>query len=122
MGSEDVGLVESNTWLHGSAKLTALLKTDAALTLPLYDKGSASLLSLSGTLGGDGALELGLDLAGVDTDVVSSPGAVVTAGAATTVELTTNSHKDGARNGPPRMLVSRGIDKVSLLRGMVVTR
>lgn len=60
-GSEDVTLVESDAWLHGSAKIGALPKTDATLTLTLYDKGSASLMSFSGTLGTDGAVTLTAD-------------------------------------------------------------
>lgn len=65
-GSEDVTLVESDAWLHGAAKLAALPKTEATLTLTLYDKGSASLMSFSGTLGADGTVALTAD-AGKDT-------------------------------------------------------
>lgn len=94
-GKEDVTLVESDAWLHGAGKIGTLPKTEAALTLTLYDKGSATLMSFSGTLGTEGevsltadetkeaaldievlggevfgasgSLELGLDLAGADT-------------------------------------------------------
>ena len=60
-GSENVTLVESDAWLHGAATIKALPKTDATLTLTLYDKGSASLMSFSGTLGTDGAVALTAD-------------------------------------------------------------
>lgn len=60
-GSEDVSLVESDAWLHGSAKIDALPKTDATLTVTLYDEKSASLMSFSGTLGTDGAATLRAD-------------------------------------------------------------
>lgn len=60
-GSEDVALDESDSWLHGAATLTSLPKSSAALTLTLYDKGSATLLSYSGTLGADGTVQLTAD-------------------------------------------------------------
>lgn len=57
-GDEDLALTESNAWLHGSAALAALPARDAALTLTLYDKGSASLMTFSGTLATDGTVTL----------------------------------------------------------------
>mgnify|MGYP001573315527 CR=1 FL=1 len=60
-GDEDLVLTESDAWLHGSASLTALPTKDAALTLTLYDEGSASLMSFSGTLGADGSVTLKAD-------------------------------------------------------------
>lgn len=57
-GDETIPLVESDAWLHGAASLSALPKTDATLTLTLYDNASASLMSFSGTLGTDGAVSL----------------------------------------------------------------
>lgn len=61
-GGETVTLVESDAWLHGAGKLGALPKTDAALTLTLYDKGNASLISFSGTLAADGSVTLAADV------------------------------------------------------------
>ena len=55
-GKEDLTFEESDAWLHGSAALAALPAKDAALTLTLYDEGSASLMMFSGTLGSDGSL------------------------------------------------------------------
>ena len=60
-GSEDVTFTESDAYLHGAAEIGALPKTDATLTLTLYDKGSASLMSFSGALGTDGAVTLTAD-------------------------------------------------------------
>ncbi|MDP2313831.1 MAG: hypothetical protein Q8P41_13060 [Pseudomonadota bacterium] len=57
-GNEDLDLTESDTWLHGSAALSALPAKDAALTLTLHDEGSASLMTFSGTLTTDGAVTL----------------------------------------------------------------
>ncbi len=60
-GKEDLVFTESDAWLHGSAALSALPAKDAALTLTLYDKGSASLITFSGTLATDGAVTLAAD-------------------------------------------------------------
>ncbi len=60
-GDEDLTLVESDAYLHGAATIKTLPKTDATLTLTLYDKGSASLMSFSGTLGTDGEVTLTAD-------------------------------------------------------------
>ena len=57
-GNEALALTESDAWLHGSAALSALPAKDAALTLTLYDKGNASLMTFSGTLTTDGAVTL----------------------------------------------------------------
>lgn len=57
-GKEELVLTESNAWLHGSAALSALPAKDAALTLTLYDKGSATLSTFSGTLAADGTVTL----------------------------------------------------------------
>lgn len=57
-GDEDLVLIESDAWLHGSAALSALPVKDAAITLTLYDKGSASLMTFSGTLTTDGTVTL----------------------------------------------------------------
>ncbi|MDP2309681.1 MAG: hypothetical protein Q8P18_26915 [Pseudomonadota bacterium] len=57
-GKEDLTFEESDAWLHGSAALPALPAKDAALTLTLYDKGSAALMTFSGTLGSDGSVTL----------------------------------------------------------------
>ncbi len=55
---EELVLTESNAWLHGSAALSALPAKDAALTLTLYDKASATLSTFSGTLAADGTVTL----------------------------------------------------------------
>ena len=47
-GGETVGLVESGAWMHGAAAIKALPKTDAALTLVLYEGTGAKLASFSG--------------------------------------------------------------------------
>jgi len=60
-GDDALVLTETNAWLHGSAQLGALPTTDAGLTLSLYATGSASLISLSGTLGADGSVTLTAD-------------------------------------------------------------
>ncbi|MDP2311965.1 MAG: hypothetical protein Q8P41_03605 [Pseudomonadota bacterium] len=60
-GDEDLPLVETDAWLHGAATITALPAADAALSLTLYDSGSASLMSFSGTLGKDGSVTLTAD-------------------------------------------------------------
>lgn len=57
-GNEDLELTETDAWLHGAATLSALPVKDAALSLTLYDKGSASLMSFSGTLATDGTVTL----------------------------------------------------------------
>lgn len=57
-GNETVALTESDAWLHGAATIKALPGVDAELTLTLYDKGSASLITFSGTLGADGSVTI----------------------------------------------------------------
>ncbi|MDP2310732.1 MAG: hypothetical protein Q8P18_32240 [Pseudomonadota bacterium] len=61
VGDEDLLLVETDAWLHGAATIAALPAADADLTLTLYDSGSASLISFSGTLGADGSITLTAD-------------------------------------------------------------
>lgn len=58
-GDEDLVLVESDAWLHGSAALAALPAKDAAVALTLYDTGSAALVVFAGTLGADGSVAFG---------------------------------------------------------------
>jgi len=66
-GTETVTLVESDAWLHGSARITALPTAEASLTVTLYDTASASLMSFSGTLGTDGTVTLAQDAAKATT-------------------------------------------------------
>jgi len=74
-GDEEVTLVESDAWLHGAATIEALPTTEATLTLTLYDTASAALMSFSGTLGADGALELAADTTkGTSADCASRTG------------------------------------------------
>ena len=49
-GDQSVTLAESDAWLHGAAPISALPKTDATVTLTVYDRDSVSLGSISGTL------------------------------------------------------------------------
>jgi len=102
-GDQDVTLVESDAWLHGAATIKALPKTDAKLSLTLYDKANATLGEYTGTLatdgtvtltgegktldvdvlaaevfGASGAYELGIDLAGADTYDVACATLLVT--------------------------------------------
>ena len=104
-GDQDVTLVESDAWLHGAATIKVLPKTDAKLTLTLYDKANATLGEYTGTLatdgtvtltgegktldvdvlaaevfGASGAYELGIDLAGADTYDVAYATLVLTEG------------------------------------------
>ncbi|MES2638198.1 MAG: hypothetical protein V4850_01900 [Myxococcota bacterium] len=60
-GEEELALVETDAWLHGAATIAALPATDVALTVTLYDSGSASLISFSGTLAADGTVTLAAD-------------------------------------------------------------
>ncbi len=48
-GSEEVTLVESDAWLHGAATISALPKTDATVTLYVYDTSSTLMATFSGT-------------------------------------------------------------------------
>lgn len=57
-GDEDVVLVESNAWLHGTAPIAALPVADARLHVTLYDDANTSLMTFSGTLGTDGSVTL----------------------------------------------------------------
>lgn len=57
-GEETLPLVESDAWLHGAATLTALPRTEADVTVTVYDTASAALLTFSGTMGTDGAISL----------------------------------------------------------------
>jgi uncharacterized membrane protein len=71
-GTEDLTLIESNATLHGAATITALPATDADLTVTLYDKGSAALMSFSGTLGADGSVTLAADNAKYDIELLAA--------------------------------------------------
>lgn len=57
-GVEDLTLVESDAWLHGSAPIAALPVADARLRVTLYDDGSTPLMTFSGTLGANGSVTL----------------------------------------------------------------
>ncbi|MDP2313851.1 MAG: hypothetical protein Q8P41_13165 [Pseudomonadota bacterium] len=67
-GSETVDLAESDAWLHGSATLPALPRTDADLVFTVYDAGNAALITFSGTLGADGTVSI----ADVSTDATDT--------------------------------------------------
>lgn len=54
-GDESVTLVESDAWLHGAAALPALPKTEATVTLDVYDASNTLLTSFTGTINGHGA-------------------------------------------------------------------
>lgn len=88
-GSEDVTLVESNAWLHGTATLKALPKADATLALTLYDKASAALVSFSGTLTSTGVVTLTPDATkDPSTDCASKTGCTTdTSGTTVDVEV-----------------------------------
>lgn len=76
-GDEDLVLTEPDAWLHGAAALSALPVKDAALTLTLYDEGSASLMTFSGTLATDGTVTLAEGESTGTCEVVSKLGCTV---------------------------------------------
>lgn len=57
-GTEDVALTESNAFLAGSAALAALPKSDATLTITVYDLANLPLAAFTGTLDSQGAVSL----------------------------------------------------------------
>lgn len=60
-GDEELSMVETNAWLHGSATISAIPSSSDGLALTLYDADSAKLLSFSGRLGADGSVSLVAD-------------------------------------------------------------
>lgn len=60
-GKEDLTLIESDAWLHGSATLSALPENDASASLTLYGTLGESIASFSGTLSRDGSINLTRD-------------------------------------------------------------
>lgn len=89
-GTEDVVYVESNAWLHGAATIKSLPKSDASLSLTLYDEAGATLLSFSCSLGAAGGVTLTADATKETSacDVATKSGCSdVSASAAIDVEL-----------------------------------
>jgi hypothetical protein len=65
-GAEDLTLVETDRWLHGSAAVGVLPAKEATATLTFYDTGSAALISFTGTVGADGSVSLSAPTSGVE--------------------------------------------------------
>lgn len=133
-GSEDITLAETDAWLHGSARIGALPKKQATLTLTLYDKGSAPLASFTGTLGTDGAVsleaddtkatrdlevlavevfeasgshELAVDLAGADTDLVAYATVTVNDGSTPTAPTACPGRQESCASAATRAWMCR---------------
>lgn len=60
-GEEEVTLVETDAWLHGTATLAAEPSAKATIGLTLYDKGSSSILSFTGAHVGGGSVVFSAD-------------------------------------------------------------
>ncbi len=102
-GEEQLLLVESNAWLHGTADIAALPTADAALTVTLLDSNSVPLMSFSGSLAADGSVFLRADTGAGTGDCSSRTGCSGTDPRATApdIELLAAELFPGLRDGFP---------------------